>query len=208
MLCQFLPYIIMNQPQGYMCPLPLEPPSHLPFHPPPLGCHRELDWVPCVTQQIPTGCLFYIQYIFPYYSLHSSFPFLPTPFPQVCSLCLHLHWYPANRFISIIFLGSIPFSSFQFSRSVVSDSLQPHEPQHARPPCPSPTPGVHPNPCLLSQWCHPAISSSVPFSSCPQSFPASGSFPMSQFFTSGGVSVLEFQLQHQSFQWTPRTDLL
>ena len=71
----------------------------------------------------------------------------------------------------------------------MSDSLQPHEPQHARPPCPSPTPGVHPNPCPSSRWCHPAISSSVvPFSSCPQSFPASGSFQMSQFFTSGGQS--------------------
>ena len=72
-------------------------------------------------------------------------------------------------------------SSVQFSHSVVSNSLWPHEPQHARPPCPSPTPGVHPNPCLLSQWCHPAVSSSVvPFSSCLQSLPASGSFPMSQ----------------------------
>ena len=66
--------------------------------------------------------------------------------------------------------------SVQFSRSVVSNSLWPHEPQHARLPCPSPTPKVHPNPCLLSRWCHPTISSSVvPFSSCPQSFPASGS---------------------------------
>ena len=80
--------------------------------------------------------------------------------------------------------------SVQFSCSVVSDSLQPHESQHARPPCPSPTPGVHPNPCPLSRWCHPAISSSViPFSSCPQSLPASGSFPMSQLFTSGGQSI-------------------
>ena len=69
------------------------------------------------------------------------------------------------------------FSSVQFSRSVVSDSLRPHESQHARPPCPSPTPRVHPNPCSWSRWCHPAISSSVvPFSSCPQSLPASGSF--------------------------------
>ena len=66
-------------------------------------------------------------------------------------------------------------SSVQFSRSVVSDSLWPHEPQHARPPCPSPTLGVHPNPCPLSQWCHPTISSSVVLFSCPQSFPASGS---------------------------------
>ena len=82
------------------------------------------------------------------------------------------------------------FSSVQFSRLVVSDSLQPHEPQHARPPCPSPTPRVHPNPCPLSRWCHPAISSSViPFSSCPQSFPASGSFQMSQLSTSGGQSI-------------------
>ena len=82
------------------------------------------------------------------------------------------------------------FSSVQFSRSVVSDSLWPHETQHARPPCPSPTPGVHPNSCALSRWCHPAISSSVvPFSSCPQSLPASGSFPMSQLFSWGGQST-------------------
>ena len=84
-----------------------------------------------------------------------------------------------------------PFSSsVQFSRSVVSDSLPPHEPQHARPPCPSPTPGVYSNPCPLSWWCHPAISSSViPFSSCRQSFPASGSFQMSQLFASGSQSI-------------------
>ena len=81
-------------------------------------------------------------------------------------------------------------SSVQFSCSVVSDSLWPLEPQHTRPPCPSPTPGVHPNLCPLSRWCHPAISSSVvPFSSCPQSFPASGSFQMSQLFASGGKSI-------------------
>ena len=72
----------------------------------------------------------------------------------------------------------------------MSDSLRPHELQHARPPCPSPTPGVHPNPCPLSRWCHPTISSSVvPFSSCLQSFPASGSFQMSHLFTSGGQSI-------------------
>ena len=71
---------------------------------------------------------------------------------------------------------TVEFSSGQFSRSVVSDSLRPHEPQHARPPCPSPTPGVHPDLCPWSQWCHPTISSCViPFSSCPQSFPASSS---------------------------------
>ena len=80
--------------------------------------------------------------------------------------------------------------SVQFSRSVVTSSLRPHELQHARPPCPSPTPGVHSNPCPLSQWCHPTISSSViPFSSCPQSLLASGSFPVSQLFTWGGQSI-------------------
>ena len=81
-------------------------------------------------------------------------------------------------------------SSVQFSRSVVSDPLWPHESQHARPPCPSPSPGVYPNPCPSSRWCHPAISSSViPFSSCPQSFPVLGSFPMSQLLTWGGQSI-------------------
>ena len=100
------------------------------------------------------------------------------------------------------------FSSVQFSRSVVSDSLQPHESQHTTPPCPSPTPGVYSNSCPSSRLCHPAISSSaVPFSSCPQSLPASGSFPMSQLFSWGGQSI-GVQLQHQSFQWTPRTYLL
>ena len=77
-----------------------------------------------------------------------------------------------------------------FSRSVMSDSLWPHEPQHSRPPYPSPTARVYPNLYPLSQWCHPTISSSaVPFSSCPQSFPASGSSEMSQLFTSGGQSI-------------------
>ena len=81
-------------------------------------------------------------------------------------------------------------SSVQFSRSVVSDSLRPHESQHARLPCPSPTPGVYSNLCPSSRWCHLTISSSVvPFSSCPQSLPASGSFPMSQLFTWGGQST-------------------
>ena len=76
------------------------------------------------------------------------------------------------------------------SYSVVSDSLRSREPQHARPPCPSLTPGVHPNPCPSGRWCHPTISSSaIPFSTCPQSFPASWSFPMSQFFVSGGQSI-------------------
>ena len=80
--------------------------------------------------------------------------------------------------------------SVQFSCSVVSNSLRPHELQHARPPCPSPAPGVYPNSRPLSQWCHPTISSFIiPFSSCPPSFPASGSFQMSQLFASGSQSI-------------------
>ena len=83
-----------------------------------------------------------------------------------------------------------PISSVQFSRSVMSDSLRPYELQHARPPCPSQTPGVHPNPGPLNQWCLPTVSSSVVhFSFCPQSFPASGCFQMSQLFASGGQSI-------------------
>ena len=100
------------------------------------------------------------------------------------------------------------FSSVQFSHSVVSDSLQPHESQHARPPCPSQTPGVHSNSCPLSRWCHPAISSSVvPFFSCPQSLPASESFPMSQLFAWGGqstgVSALTSVLPKNIQDWSP-----
>ena len=96
----------------------------------------------------------------------------------------------------------------QFSRSVMSDSLWPHESQHARPPCPSPTSGVYSNSCPSSWWCHPAISSSViPFSSCPQSLPAWGSFPMSQFFAQGGqstgVSALASVLPMSNQDWSP-----
>ena len=86
-------------------------------------------------------------------------------------------------------LRYIYFTSVQFSCSVVSEYLRPHEPQHARPPCPSPTPRVHPNSCPLSRWCHPTISSSVVSFSCPQSFPASESSQKSQLFTSGGQSI-------------------
>ena len=98
--------------------------------------------------------------------------------------------------------------SDQISHSVVSDSLRPHESQHARPPWPSPTPRVHSDSCPSSQWCHPAISSSVvPFSSCPQSLPASESFPMSQLFTWGGqstgVSALASFLPKKSQGWSP-----
>ena len=101
--------------------------------------------------------------------------------------------------------------SVQFSHLVVSNSFWPHGLQHARPPCPSPTPRVYSNLCPLSRWCHPAISSSVvPFSSCPQSPPASGSFPMSQLFAWGGqsirvsalASILPMNTQDWSLEWT------
>ena len=102
------------------------------------------------------------------------------------------------------------FSSVQFSRSVVSDSLRPHELQHSRPPCPSSIPGVQSNSCPLSRWCHPSILSSViPFSSCPQSLPVSESFPMSQLFTWGGLfqliggSALASVLPKKSQGWSP-----
>ena len=105
--------------------------------------------------------------------MHLSLPILPDE-----TRCLE-HFSSSPR---------LQFS--QFSRSVVSDSLWPHESQHARPVCPSPTPRVYPNSCPSIQWCHLAISSSVVlFSSCPQSFPASGSFPMSQLFARGGQSI-------------------
>ena len=113
----------------------------------------------------------------------------PSVFPSIrvfsSKSVLHIRW-PKYWSFSI----SPSNESVQFSHSVMSDSLQRHESQHARPPCPSPTPGVHPDSRPLIQWCHPAISSSVvPFSSCPQSFPASGSFPVNQFFASGGQSI-------------------
>ena len=89
-----------------------------------------------------------------------------------------------------MFMGKYFIYSVQFSHSVMSNSLQLHESQNARPPCPSPAPGVHSNSCLSSQWCHPAISSSViPFSSCPPSLPASEFFPMSQLFAWDGQSI-------------------
>ena len=112
--------------------------------------------------------------------------------PQALQICILTPEELAKYMPGWLGIARFPtkVTSVQFSCSVMSDSLRPHELQHARPPCPSPTPRVHPNPCPLSWWCHPTISSSVvPFSSCSQSFPASGSFQMSQLFTSGGQSI-------------------
>ena len=115
-------------------------------------------------------------------------------------------FYASHRFWHIVFPSS--FVSVQCSSSVVSDSLWPHESQHTRPPCPSPAPRVTSNSCPSSWWCHPAISSSViPFSSCPQCLPASGSFPMSQLFTWGGqstgVSASTSVLPMNTQDWSP-----
>ena len=100
---------------------------------------------------------------------------------------------PIDRWMDkevMVYIHNGTFSSVQFSCSVMSDFLRPHGLQYTRPPCPPPTSGVYPNSCPLSRWCHPTISSSVvPFSSCLQSFPASGSFQMSQLFTSGSQSI-------------------
>ena len=109
----------------------------------------------------------------------------------------------------MLLIGLSFFSSVQFSRSVMSYSLQPHESQHSRPPCPSPTPGVNSDSHSLSQWCHPAISSSViTFSSCLQSLPASKSFPMSQLFAWCGQSTGASALASFLPQRNPRVDLL
>ena len=99
-------------------------------------------------------------------------------------------------------------SSVQFSHSVLSDSLRPHGLQHARPPCPSPTPGVHPNPCPLSQWCHPTILSCCPLLLLPSIFPSIRVFSNELALHIRWPKYWSFQLQHQSFQWIPRTDLL
>ena len=133
---------------------------------------------------------------------------------SICILCLGapiLGTYKVSFHSSLKerqFQRMLKFSSVQFSRSVVSYSLQPHESQHARPPCPSPTPGIHSDSHPSSQWCHPFISSSVvPFSSCPQSLPASESFLMSQLFAwSGqntGVSASASFLPKKSQGWSP-----
>ena len=127
-------------------------------------------------------------------SCHLTSALVPGPKAHPCS-SLGLRYSPAKwkegtQYFLTLTMHPHHFSSVQFSHSVVSNSLRPHEPQHASTPCPSPTPRVYPNSCPLSQWYHPIISSSVvPFSSCLQSSLASGSFQMSQLFASGGQSI-------------------
>ena len=151
-----------------------------------------------------------------------------TSVGKVMSLLFNMlspHQAYSPLFLSSLFIIILPsqfhlfslFSSVQFSRSVISDSLRPHESQHARPPCLSSTPRVHSDSQPSSQWCHPAISSSaIPLSSCPQSLPASESFPMSQLFTWGGqtigvsalASFLPKKSQGWSLEWTGWISLL
>ena len=157
-------------------------------------------WLQCCLQPLTS---LMSQRIFPFSGrhLHSLSPepilYSKHPVPFIHSTYILIH--PLNKYL---------FSSVQFSRSVVSDSLWPHELQIARPPCPSPTPRVHPDSRPSSQWCHPAISSSVvPFSPRPQFLPASESFPMSQLFAWGGqstgVSALASFLPKNTQDWPP-----
>ena len=206
-----LPYINMNPPQVYTCSPSwtlLPPPS--PYHPSGSSqCTSPKHPVSCIEPGLATRLIYDI--------IHVSMPFSqiipPSPSPteskrlfyisvslllsRIQGCCYHL-----SKFLIYV------FSSVQFSHSVVSNSLQPHELQHARPPFPTPTPRVDSNSRPLSRWCHPAISSSVvPFSSCSQSFPASESFPMGQLFAWGGqstgVSALASFLPKNTQDWSP-----
>ena len=117
-----------------------------------------------------------------------------TPASRLCHLlhqCISAYSVSSPTEACFALFSYLPsVSSIQLTHSVIPNSLWPNEPQHTRPPCPAPTPGVYPNSCPLSRWCHPTISSSViPVSSCPQFFPASGTFQMSQLFTPGGQSI-------------------
>ena len=155
------------QPTGLPCP------SDSPGKNTGVGCHFLLQWMKVKSES----------------EVAQSCPTLPDP--MHCSLLgSSIYGISQARVLEWVAIAFSESPSVQFSHSVVSDCLWPLELQHARPPCPSPTPRVHPNSCPSSRWCHPAISSSVvPFSSCPQSLPASESFPMSQLFAWGGQST-------------------
>ena len=152
---------------------------------------------------VPSIFLISLPYLILFFSVYLPTPHIPLLW--VFSVSNFLLWITSY---SVSCFQSVSQSVSQFSRSVVYNSLWPHESEHARPPCPSPTPGVHSDSCPSSPWCHLAISSSVvPFSSCPQSLPASESFPMSQLFTWGGqstgVSASASFLPKKSQGWSP-----
>ena len=155
-----------------------------------------LIWIP--SDKVSSEILIFVP-------LYLMFHFLPLVLRF--SFCL---WFSASVCVCVCARTHVHIQAYsvQFSHSVMSDSLRPHESQHARPPCLSPTPRVHSNACPSSRWCHPAISSSVvPFSSCPQSLPASESFPMSQLFTWGGQTT-GVSASASFPQRNPRADLL
>ena len=189
-LCHTALWII----HGYTNVPSLLSPLSSPYQKQSLDCHKTLGWAPSFTQQSLT--CFYFTYGNVYVSMFSS-QFAPLSLQpwnwKMLAPCKESYDQP---------------SSVQFSCSDMSDSLWPHELQHDRLPCTSPTPRVYSDSCPLSRWCHPTISSSVtPFSSCPQLFPASGSFQTTQLFTSGGQSI-GVSVSNQFFQRTPRTGLL
>ena len=175
-----------------------------------MSCHGALQgsriW--SLHSSVQSSHLVVSNYLQPH-GLQPTRPPCPSPTPGVNSNSFPLSWWchPAISSSVIPFSSRLQFSSVLFSHSVVSNSLWPHESQHARPPCSSLTPGVHSDSRSLSPWCHPAISSSVvPFSSCPQSLPASKTFPMSQLFVWGGqstgVSALVSFLPKKSQGWS------
>ena len=193
-----------------MGPLFFPPDSHLVIPASAIKAHSSpLLWATCTIKLVSEFCLSILalhqraaSYLL---ALHQALLVVQQALPP---WLLHSDWVTLSLSIGIYwfhwFKASVQFSSVH---SVVSHSLRPHGLQHTKLPCPSPTPGVYSNSCPLSQWCHPTISSSVvPFSSCLQSFPASGSFPMSQLFTSGGQSTGDSA--SASVLPTFRTDLL
>ena len=158
--------------------------------------HSGLSWAITVTEQqfLNLSQFFYMFWYNIYIRLY---------------IYIYIYIYPSIAVLSLLHSCKVPRSSVQFSCSVMPYSLRPHGLQHTSLPCPSPTPRTCSNSCPLNRWCHPTISSSVIcFSSCLQSFPASGSFQMNQFFASGGQSIGASQFQHQSFQWIFKTDFL
>jgi len=195
-LCCFWSNINKNQPQVHSCPCPPETPSHFPLHPIPLGCYRASEF-PESYSRFPLA-IYFTYGIVSFHvtvSIHLTLSLLTSCHVRtsVLYVSFSIAALQINSSVSWQFLKwkrGNNLSSVQFSCSVVSDSLRPHEMQHVRLPCPSPTPRAYSNSCPLCQQWPPTIPSSVvPFSFHPQSFTASGSFQMSQFFALGSQSI-------------------
>ena len=165
----------------------------------------ELNWAEL---KLITWCLqFLVGFLNEWWELEGIYKEYFLVFTTLQSFAV-VSFIPNLTTIYIVLKITLMSLSVKFSHLVVSNSLRPHEPQHARPPCPSTTPGVHPNPCPLSRWCHPTIPPLS--SSSPPALNLSQHQGLFKWVSSlhQVAKVLEFQLQHQSFQWTPRTDLL